>query len=214
VWVGPLVGWRWPRPHAVLHQASRQRDQLGRIIATLDDYAVVRELVADTIAEGVGATVSERVRETIAAVEELASHEGVMNGAIAAKLNIDKSNASRRLRTAADGGYVRNLAERGKPGRWVIGEPLPETRDLLPQPAQLAQHATGNNIVELRGCGVAPISEEENNLTAPTPQPSDGRPEPQSNGFQQPTGPGRCNECGYHVPAKGHRDGCTANTDA
>ena len=65
------------RAHAVLHQASRARDNKGRIVATLDDYAVVRDLVADAIAEGVGATVSETVRETVAAVAALASGEGV-----------------------------------------------------------------------------------------------------------------------------------------
>ena len=59
--------------------------------------------------------------------------------AIAEKLQLDKSNVSRRLRMAADGGYLRNLEDkRGKPGRWVIGDPLPESVDLLPDPAQLA----------------------------------------------------------------------------
>lgn len=108
------------RAHAVLHQANRDRDDTGRIIATLDDYAVVRELVADVIAEGVGQTVSEPVRETVAAVGALASAEGVMALAIAAKLRLDKSTVSRRLRVAADGGYIRNLEDkRGKPGRWI-----------------------------------------------------------------------------------------------
>jgi len=31
------------------------------------------------------------------------------------------------------------------------------------------------------------------------------------NGFQLPTGPGRCNECGWHTPTQGHADDCTAN---
>ena len=123
----------------MLHQASRERDAAGRIIATLDDYAVVRDLVADTIAEGVGATVSDTVRETVAAVAALASAEGVMARDIAEELQLDKSTVSRRLRMAADGGYIRNLEDkRGKPGRWVIGDPLPESVDLLPDPAQLA----------------------------------------------------------------------------
>lgn len=44
--------------HAILHQALRQRDQDGRIIATLEeDYAIVRELIADWMAEGVEAAV-------------------------------------------------------------------------------------------------------------------------------------------------------------
>ena len=35
------------KAHALLHQASRERDKEGRIIATITDYRVVRELVAD-----------------------------------------------------------------------------------------------------------------------------------------------------------------------
>jgi hypothetical protein len=32
--------------------------------------------------------------------------------------------------------------------------------------------------------------------------------------FTPPSGPGRCRECGCHVAAQGHRDGCSANTPA
>ena len=125
-------------------------------------------LVADTIAEGVGSTVSDTVRETVAAVAALASAEGVMARAVADKLRLDKSNVSRRLRMAADGGYIRNLEDkRGKPGRWVIGDPLPESVDLLPDPAQLA---TADTPPDLRGCAVALESEGENG-------------DPSSNGF-------------------------------
>jgi Domain of unknown function (DUF3854) len=126
------------RAHAVLHQATREKDEQGRIVADLDDYAVVRELVADVMAEGVGATVSETVRETVEAVAAIAPTEGIQLRPLAERLNLDKSNVSRRLAMAADGGYVRNLEEkRGKPGRWVVGDPLPEAADLLPGPAQL-----------------------------------------------------------------------------
>jgi hypothetical protein len=34
------------RSHAILHQASRARDADGKVIATLEDYAIVRELVS------------------------------------------------------------------------------------------------------------------------------------------------------------------------
>lgn len=39
---------------------------------------------------------------------------------------------------------------------------------------------------------------------------------PSSNGYRAtdynpPTGPGRCGECGFHVPTQGHRHGCPAN---
>jgi hypothetical protein len=148
------------RAHAVLHQASRARDDAGRIIATLDDYAVVRDLVADTITEGVGATVSETVRETVAVVGALASTEGVALRDIAEKLHLDKSNVSRRVRMAADDGYLRNLEDkRGKPARWVIGDPLPESVDLLPDPTQLA---TVDTTPDQECCGVALESDGEN----------------------------------------------------
>jgi hypothetical protein len=89
--------------------------------------------------------------------------EGVTVRAIAEHLKLDKSNASRRLRVAADDGYVRNLEDkRGKPGRWVLGDPLPETLDLLPDPAQLA---TVDDIPDLRGCAVAQVSDEKSEPT-------------------------------------------------
>ena len=59
------------RTHAVLHQASRGRDSEGRIIATLNDYVAVYDLVADIIAEGVQASVSDHIRETVEAVDRL-----------------------------------------------------------------------------------------------------------------------------------------------
>jgi hypothetical protein len=46
------------RAHALLHQASRDRDAEGRIVATIEeDYAAVRKLVVDLVGEGVETTV-------------------------------------------------------------------------------------------------------------------------------------------------------------
>lgn len=68
-------------------------------------------------------------------------------------LGLDKSTVSRRLRVAADGGYIRNLEDkRGKPGRWVVGDPLPEETDLLPQPCNLQPPESRANT---SGCTVA-----------------------------------------------------------
>lgn len=44
------------RAHAILHQATRGRDQEGRIVAVLTDYSRVRGLVSGLIAEGVEST--------------------------------------------------------------------------------------------------------------------------------------------------------------
>src|SRR5438034_11708608 len=59
------------RAHALLHQASRRKDDRGRIIAEIEDYRVVRELVADLVAVGVEATVKPEVREVVQAVGAL-----------------------------------------------------------------------------------------------------------------------------------------------
>ena len=59
------------RTHAILHQATRERDAQGCIIATLADYTRVRGLVSGLIAEGVEATVPRAIRETVEAVENL-----------------------------------------------------------------------------------------------------------------------------------------------
>lgn len=133
------------RAHAILHQAQRTHDTIGRIIATLEDYEVVRELVADRLAEGVGATVSSTLRETIAAVQELTEQGEVTNyAAVARKLGLDKTTGLRRVRVAIEKGYVRNLEDRkGREARLVIGEPVPDDIEVLPAPE------------ELRGCGVA-----------------------------------------------------------
>jgi hypothetical protein len=72
--------------------------------------------VADVFAEGIEATVPTTVRETVDAVAALKKNE-VSLGELAAKLALDKSVTSRRLRDATDRGYLVNLEiRRGRPG--------------------------------------------------------------------------------------------------
>jgi hypothetical protein len=123
------------RAHALLHQASRERDPDGRVIATFDDYAAVRELVADLIAEGIEATVPPTVRETVAVVARLAnsSNESVSVHQVAHELRLDKSATSRRVATAVQRGYLKNLEDRkGRPARLQIADPLPDELVILP----------------------------------------------------------------------------------
>jgi hypothetical protein len=85
--------------------------------------------------KGVGATVSSTIREAREAVEALhADHpEGVPASIVAQELNLDRSAARRRLIIAIDAGYVLNLEERrGRPGRYVPGDHLPDDMVLLP----------------------------------------------------------------------------------
>jgi hypothetical protein len=128
------------RVHAILHQATRDRDESGHVVASFDDYAVVRELVVDLVGEVVQATVSKAVRQTVEAVADLPRYggEGISVTALAKQLKIDKGAASRRWGAAAALGYLVNREDkRGRPARIAIGEPLPEERDLLPTPDEL-----------------------------------------------------------------------------
>jgi hypothetical protein len=129
------------RAHALLHQANRERDGEGRIVATTGDYGAVRELVAELISEGIEATVPTTVRETVEKVTDLYSEdsEAVTVAGLARKLKLDKSATSRRVGAAADRGYLKNLEDRkGRPARLVPGDPLPDDVEILPEPDALA----------------------------------------------------------------------------
>jgi hypothetical protein len=124
------------RAHALLHQASRDRDGAGRVIATIEDYAVVHELVVDIVSEGVEATVPVTVRELVEAVGGFG--EPISIAQLASLLSLDKSATSRRWKNARSRGYVKNLEERrGKPARIVLHDPLPSDIAILPSPDRL-----------------------------------------------------------------------------
>ena len=143
---------------------TRDRDGSGRIIASMGDYAVVRGLVADIVAEGVEATVRPEVRETVETVGLLHrdAPDGVTLKEVGARLKLDNGPTSRRVRAALGAGYVKNLEEkRGRPLRLEPADPLPNDLEILPAPERLEQ--------ELRGCAV--------DGGAYTPSPHHDRPE-------------------------------------
>ena len=126
------------RAHAVLHQASRERDEEGRIVAAVEDYARVRNLVADLVSDGLGATVPATVRETVEVVRRLKedTEEPATVADLAEELELDKSAVRRRVKAAGD--YINNLEDkRGKPARLVPGANLPDDVEVLPDPAAL-----------------------------------------------------------------------------
>jgi hypothetical protein len=146
------------RAHAILHQASRDKDREGRILATLQDYARVRELVADLVSEGIEATVPSTVRETVEMVKRLRDEtdRDVTIVGLAEELKLDKSAAWRRVRSAMDRGYLDNKEDRkGRPAKLVVADALPDDIEILPTPQRL------------HGCTVASDSEgiEANKLS-------------------------------------------------
>jgi hypothetical protein len=139
------------RAHALLHRATREEGAEGRVVATVGDYAVVRELVADLFGEAAGTEVSANVCETVAAVEGLLDARSpgseeqstVAVVEVAKCLRLDKGAASRRVRAAIQAGYLDNLESRkGRPSRLVLGESLPEQLELLPLPERLEEYTS------------------------------------------------------------------------
>ena len=124
------------RAHALLHQGERERDSGRRIVATLEDYAVVRDLVVDLVSEGVQATVKPEVRQAVEAVRHLEGEDGATRKQVAEALGLDPSAAGRRLQAASQAGYVRNLGK-GNRSCWVLGDSLPEDLQILPTLDQL-----------------------------------------------------------------------------
>jgi hypothetical protein len=154
--------------HALLHQASLQRDPEGRIVAELDDYAAIYDLVHDLIAEGVEATVSVNIRETVEAVARLERQypDGVPLAALAAELGLDKSAASRRATCAIDRGYLRNDEPRpGRSARFAPGQPLPSEIEILPRPETLVERCS----VACCGGGEGPKATARHGQSADSP---------------------------------------------
>jgi hypothetical protein len=153
------------RAHALLHQASRRKDEQDRVIAEIQDYNAVRELIADLIAVGVEATVKPEVREVVKAVGALLEKGAgeVRQSELKSALQLDKSAISRRVADALDGGFLKNLEDRkGRPARLILGDALPDNREVLPAPEQLVSDDG------LRGCAV-----DQGDMLPPPPSVAD-----------------------------------------
>jgi hypothetical protein len=130
---------------SVIRHRQRKTNAEGRLLAELDDYRTVHELVADVFEAGSGA--SERVRDTVAAVQKLVSGDSTVSQAeIGKEVGLVKGTVSNRVRTAVRGGWLVNEETgRGKPAKIRLGEPLPE-RAGLPTPEELEALISQQNV--------------------------------------------------------------------
>jgi hypothetical protein len=135
------------RAHAILHRATREQDGDGHLVATVEgDYARVRELVGDVIAESVEASVTGAMRETVEAVQELLDdgREHVSAKALVDHLGVGRSAAYDRIRRALFAGYLVNEASKSERGyKLAVGSPLPGSEDFLPSPAEVVRVLSG-----------------------------------------------------------------------
>jgi hypothetical protein len=105
----------------------------------------------------------------------------VSRAQLAEALKLDKSTAGRRAQKAIHDGYLRNLETRDKQlARYVLGDPLPADRPVLPPPAALtdAGAAEGGG-----GCAIPPCTSA---LVHQCAQPTE---EPQNDGLADPQAP-------------------------
>ncbi|MDR3686921.1 MAG: hypothetical protein P4L93_08205 [Coriobacteriia bacterium] len=128
---------------AVLRHPRRPRDERGRVVATVDDYADVFNLIGDLF-EGSVTGAGDTVRELVGAAAELLAggKRSVSVTELAAKLELTKQATSGRVRRALAGGWLLNEEERrGRAFKLVLGDPLPESTGLpLPCELQARQH--------------------------------------------------------------------------
>jgi hypothetical protein len=125
------------KAHALLHQRSRNRTRLGLIIASIEDYRVVRRLVADLVSHGLDTAVPYTIRETVRAVKTFRRNNdrSATVTDLVGLLRLDKSVVWRRVKAAIDNGYLRNdEPQRGRPAQLRLGDPLPEDIQVLPDP--------------------------------------------------------------------------------
>lgn len=108
------------RAHALLHEPLRERDQLGRVVATLDDYDAVHRLTRDLFAAAADLTVSRSLRGVVTAVNKILSTKmggdevaHATSAEIARLVRSSRRVINRTLEAGIDGEYLEDL----HPGR-------------------------------------------------------------------------------------------------
>ncbi len=133
--------------HAVLHQASRERDERGRIVATLEDYEAVKRLMDPFVGTASEQGVKEQVRATVEAAAEIVSdRENKTFTVKELQVALQKDNGSTNRRIRAAHPYIVELDEkRGRSKLYGLGDELPLKADALPTADELCKSATGSS---------------------------------------------------------------------
>ena len=136
--------------HALLCQRRRAVDGRGRVVATLEDYAAVHRVAAAAFSGVMAAGCTPAVRQVVAAVGELAAQHPASVAAVAKRLGLDHSAASRRVHAAIRGGWlVNDEPHRNRPALLRVGAPLPSA-SVLPDPAELGPPSPENDCTPAR----------------------------------------------------------------
>jgi hypothetical protein len=121
------------RANALLHLEHRGRDELGRIVATRDDYAVVRGVVLNAFDYAIGQGVPEVVRIAVGALPPKGD-PGISYRALGDKLDVNHETAKARVWEAIAGGYAVNVSTNKYRAELTQADPLPpENEPALPE---------------------------------------------------------------------------------
>jgi hypothetical protein len=129
---------------AILRHQRRDRDQHGRLVATIDDYRTVYELVQGIYAASVTG-LSEGVKQVVEQVVKLYAADqsrAITYSLVGKELGVHPDLISRRANSAIRKGWLANEETRkNHPARLTPGEPMPETTG-LPDPDTVCHHFT------------------------------------------------------------------------
>jgi hypothetical protein len=149
---------------AILHQAQRQVDDQGRVVALVADYALAYPIFTKVMAQSSGKSVPDNVREVVKLVAELAGSAAsrpskgrfqrtapagpgseivISSQQIGTATGIGKSAAYRAVIAALDLGFLTNNETRpGKPFRLTLKQGVDDAGpSLLPDPKTIAQES-------------------------------------------------------------------------
>ena len=131
--------------HAAMHLHHRERDEAGRVVATLEDYEAVRRHLGSLFAQAAGQAVHKSIRDTVEAVRDLRAKGdmAVTSAKVAASLDIAASTAWSRVTKALLAGYLVNEEERSRqPAKLALGETvLPKASESAALPTRGALEA-------------------------------------------------------------------------
>ena len=123
----------------VFRHSHRRINVEGRLVATVEDYRTIYDLVGDMYESSLTG-ISEKVRQIVGAVKHLVtedSEKSITVTAVAKALNISGMAAGRGVnRSLKFGWLVNEEARRYHPKRLAVGEPMPNSSG-LPSPEEI-----------------------------------------------------------------------------
>lgn len=125
----------------ILRYKQRQIDEHGRLIAEIDDYKTVYDLIKDMYESTVSGA-NKTIRQTVEKVKEIKSFAPdlkITYAVLGEKLGVHREIAKRRANAAIKMGWLVNKETRpGHPADLDLGEPMPQHSG-LPEPDLLVE---------------------------------------------------------------------------